>query len=67
MNSMKREKDMTLKDEPPQVVGVQYVTGEEWRNSSRKNEGAEPKWKRCSVVDVYAEDSKVRCWKEQYC
>ena len=38
MNSMKRQKDMTLKDELPKSVGAQYVTGEEWRNSSRKNE-----------------------------
>ena len=44
-NPMKRQKDMTLKDEPPQVVGVQYVTGEEWRNSSRKNEKAAPEQK----------------------
>ena len=37
MNSMKRQKDMTLKDELPRSVGAQYVTGEEWRNNSRKN------------------------------
>ena len=43
MNSMKRHKDMTLKDELPRSVGTQYATGEEWRNSSRKNEEAEPK------------------------
>ena len=42
---MKRQKDMTLKDEPPRLVGVQYATGEEWRNSSRKNEEPEPKQK----------------------
>ena len=40
MNSMKRQKDMTLKDELPRLVGVQYATGEEWRNSSRRNEEA---------------------------
>ena len=34
---MKRQKDMTLKDEPPRLVGAQYATGEEWRNNSRKN------------------------------
>ena len=47
MNSMKRQKDMTLKDEPPRMEGVQYTTGEEWRaitNSSSKNEPAGPKW-----------------------
>ena len=43
MNSMKRQKDMTLKDELPRSVGAQYAMGEEWRNSSRKNEEAEPK------------------------
>ena len=36
---------MTLKDEPSRSVGVQYATGENWRNSSRKNEEAEPKQK----------------------
>ena len=39
MNCMKRQKDMTLKDEPPTSVGAQYATGEECRNNSRKNEG----------------------------
>ena len=29
MNSMKRQKDRTLKDEPPRLVGAQYATGEE--------------------------------------
>ena len=38
MNSMKRQKDMTLKDELPRSVGAEYTTGEEWRNSSRKTE-----------------------------
>ena len=42
MNSMKRQKDMTLKDELPRSVGVQYATGDEWRNNLRKNEGMEP-------------------------
>ena len=52
MNSMKRQKDMTLKDEPPRWVFAQYATGEEWRNSSRRNEVAEPKQKQHPVVDV---------------
>ena len=43
MNSMKRQKDMTLKDELPGSVSAQYATGEEWRNNSRKNEEMEPK------------------------
>ena len=45
MNSMKRQKDMTLKDELSGSVGAQYATGEEWRNSTRKKEEAEPKIK----------------------
>ena len=54
---MKKQKDMTLENEPPpSSEGVQYATGEEWRaipNSSRKNEAPVPKWKWHSVVDVY--------------
>ena len=42
-NSMKRQKDMTLKDELPRLVGGQYATGEQWRNNSGKNEEMEPK------------------------
>ena len=37
MNSMKRHKYRTLKDELPRAVGVQYTTGDQWRNNSRKN------------------------------
>ena len=43
MNTMKRQTDMTLKDELPRSVGAQYAMGEKWRNSSRKNKEAEPK------------------------
>ena len=46
MNSMKRQKDRTLKDELPSSVGAQYATGDQWRNNSRKNEGMEPKQKK---------------------
>ena len=67
MNSMKRQKNMTLKDELPRSVGAQNTTGEEWRNNSRKNEEMEPKQKQCPVVDVTGDGSKVRCGKEQYC
>ena len=49
---MKRQKDMTLKDELSKSVSAQYATGEEWRNNSRKNEETEPKQKQCPVVDV---------------
>ena len=67
MNSMKRQKDRTLKDEFPRLVGAQYATGEELRYNSRKNEETEPKRKQCPVVDVTGDGSKVRCCKEQYC
>ena len=67
MNSMKRQKDMTLKDELPGSVGAQYGTGEEWRNNYRENEEMEPKQKQHPVVDVTGDGSKVRCCKEQYC
>ena len=43
---MKRQKDMTLKDELPRSVGTQYATGEKWRNNSRKNEETEPQQKK---------------------
>ena len=64
---MKRKKDMIVKDELPRSVGAQYPTGEEWRNSSRKNEEREPKQNQCPVVDMTADGSKVQCYKEQYC
>ena len=59
MNSMKRQKDRTLKDELLRLVSAQYATGEEWRNSSRKSEEAELKRKQCPVVDVTSDGSKV--------
>ena len=52
MNSMKRQKDMTLKDELPRLVGAQYATGDQWRNNSRNNEETEPKQKPYPAVDV---------------
>ena len=65
MNSMKRQKDKTLKDELPMLVDAQYATGDQWRNNSRKNEGMEPKQKQYPAVDVTDDRSKVRCCKEQ--
>ena len=59
MNSMKRQKDMTLKDELPRSVGAQYVTGYEWRNNSRKNEETEPKQKQYPVVDMTGDKINV--------
>ena len=65
--SRKRQKDRTLKDELPRLVGAQQATGEEWRNNSRKNEETEPEEKQYPVVDVTGDGSKVRCCEEQYC
>ena len=67
MNSMKRQKGVTLKDELPRSVGAQYATGDQWRNNSRKNEETEPTQKQYPVVDVTGDGSKVQCYKEQYC
>ena len=58
MNSTKRQKDRTLKDELPRLVGAQYATGGQWRNNSRKNEEMEPKQKQHPVVDVTGDGSK---------
>ena len=59
MNSMKRQNDWILKEELSRSVGAQYVTGDEWRNDSRKNEGMEPKQKQYPAVDVSGDRSKV--------
>ena len=59
MNSMKRQKDRTVKIEHPRSVGAQYAAGDQWRNNSRKNEGMEPKQKQYSVVDMTGDGSKV--------
>ena len=64
MNSMKRQKDRTLKGELPRLVGAQYATGDQWRNNSRKNEETEPKQKQYPVVYVTGDRSKVQCWKK---
>ena len=67
MNSMKRQKDRTLKDELPRWLGDKYATGDQWSNNSRKNDETEPEQKQHSVVDLTCNGSKVRCCKEQYC
>ena len=67
MDSMKGQKDRTLKDEILGSVGAQYALREEWRNNSRKNEEREPKQKQHSVVNLPGDRSKIRCCKEQYC
>ena len=62
MNSTKRQKDMTLKDGVPRLVGAQYATGEQCRNNSR--EEMEPKQKQHPVVEVTDDGHKVLCYKE---
>ena len=59
MNSMKRQRDRTLKDELPGSVGAQYATGDQWRNNSRKNEEMESKEKQQTAVGVTSDRSKV--------
>ena len=66
MNSMKRQKDRTLKDELPRSVGAQYATGDQWRNNSRKKEEMETKQKQHPAVDVTGDGSKVQYCKGQY-
>ena len=66
MNSMKRQKDRTLKDEFPWSVGAQYATGDQWRNNSRNNEGMDPKQKQHPVVNGTGDGSRVQCCKKQY-
>ena len=50
INSMKRQKDRTLRDELPRFIGAQYATEDQWRKISRKNEEMEPKQKQHPVV-----------------
>ena len=67
MNSMKKQKVMTPEDTPLRSVGAQNVTGEEQRNSSRKNEEAGSKQKWHFVVDVSGGENTFQCYKKQYC
>ena len=59
MNSMKRQKDRTLKDGLPRSIDTKYATGDQWRNNSRKNEETEPKQNQHPVVDVTGDGSKA--------
>ena len=52
MNSVNRQKDMTIRDELHRSVDAQYATGDQWRNNSRKNEKMERKQQHHPVVDV---------------
>ena len=59
MNSMKMQNDRIVKEELPRSVSAQYATGDQWRNSSRKNEGMELKEKQYPVVDMTGDRSKT--------
>ena len=63
MNSMKRQKDRTLKDELARSVGAQYATGDQWRTNSGKNEETETKQKQHPVVDVTADGRRPNAVK----
>ena len=63
MNSMKRQKDRTLKDEHPRSVDAPYATRSQWRNNSRKNEEMQPKQQQHPAVNVTGDGSKVQCCK----
>ena len=65
MNSMKRQKDRTLKEKLHRSVGSQYAMGDQWKNNSRKNEETKTKQKQYTVVKVTDDGSKVQCCKEQ--
>ena len=64
---MKRQNNRILNEELPRSVGVQYATGDLWRNNSRKKEGMEPKQKQYPAVNVTGDRSKGQCYKELYC
>ena len=64
MNSTKRQKDRTLKEELPRSVDAQHATGDQWRNNSRENKEMESKQKQHPAVDVTGYGSKVRCYKK---
>ena len=59
MNSRKRQNGRILKEELPRSAGVQYATGDQWRNNSRKNEETEAKQKQYPAVEVTGDRSKV--------
>ena len=63
MNSMKKQNNRILNEELPRSVGVQYATGNQWRDNSRNNEGMEPKQKQYPAVDVIGDRNKIRCLK----
>ena len=67
MNSMKRQKDRTLKDDLPRSVGAQSATGDQWRNNSRKNEEMKPNKNNNQLWIWLLMEARSNCCKEQYC
>ena len=63
---MKRQNNRILNEELPRSVGVQYATGDQWRNNSRKNEGMETKQRQHPVVGGTGDRSKIQCRREQF-
>ena len=59
VNTMKKQKDTTLKDELSRLVGAQEYIEDQWRNNSRKNEGMEPEQKQHTVVNVTGDRSPM--------
>ena len=64
MNNMIRQKDRTLKDEVPRLVGAQYATGNQWKNNFRKKKRKETKQKQHPVLDGTGDRSKIQCRRE---
>ena len=54
-----REKERTVNDELPRLVGAQYAAGDQWRHNSRNNEGVEPKQRQHPVVDGTGDRRKI--------
>ena len=59
MNTMKKQKERTMKKELSRSVGAQYSTGDQWRSNPKRNEEMEPKQKQHPVMDVTGDGSKV--------
>ena len=64
MYSMKRQKDLTWKDEPTRLMGAKYAAEKEQRNNLRRNEDAASKWKQCPIVDVSRGEMKSHAVKK---
>ena len=52
MNSMKRQKDRTLKDEPPRSLGAQYPTGDHGEITPERMKGWSQSKKKHPVVNM---------------